>query len=139
MMVNYETIRTSYALFHKLTLCFIKLAGLDPNVNLRSQMRSESHYSNRVMKLFSWIYSLSILAVLLAFSELVLSSSLDTKIGVVYFIWNLSYGVQMFHLLLVFIVRNRRISKMNDVLTRWIKTYFSKSKMPLTGVSVWGL
>ena len=148
MFFSLDTVRPSYALFHKLALCFLKLAGLDPNMNLGSQFKSEPHHchwamkARRLMKVFSWMYSLSILAVLLVtlvenVRYSISSTTLDKKINVVLLIWYTSYGGQSFLLPLVFMVKSRRISKMNSVLIRWIKTYFNRKKLSLMRVLVW--
>ena len=141
MQLNRELFRPSYVHFHKLTICFLKLSGFDPNMNLSSQVRSERHHCNWVWKLFSWIYSLLIFAVLLAnlvgnISLHLISSNLNTKLGVVLLLWNMTFDTQMLLLPLVFFAKNKRVLKMNNVLLRWIKTYFPGSKMSLNGVLV---
>ena len=142
MQLNRELFRPSYAHFHKLTICFLKLSGFDPNMNLSSQVRSECHHCNWVWKFFSWMYSLLILAILLAnlvgnISHHIMSQTLNTKLGVVFLLWNTTFDTQMLLLPLVFFVKNKRVLKMNNVLLRWIKTYFSGSKMSLNGVLFW--
>ena len=144
MHVNRGKTGPSYALVHKFTLFFLKLAGLDPNVSFSSQVKSDRLYCNWVWKLLSWIYSLSILTLLVAnlvftIRSSLLSPTLHTKKGVVFFLWRMTFGTQMLILPLVFIVKNGRISKMNMVLIRWIKNYFFERKMPLFGVLVWKL
>ena len=144
MFFALDTPRLSYVLFHKLTLCFLKLAGLDPNGNLNSQLRRERPNFNWLVKLLSWIYSPSILALLLA--SLVVTMrfhisgvGLHNKFNVVFFLWSAAIGCHCMSLLVVFMVRSQRVSRINDIFIRWMENYFSNSRVSVTVILVWAL
>ena len=132
--------------FHKLVVVLLKLSGFDPSNGLSIQLNPTQKISElRMLKIASWVYSLAIIGVLLtglvAFCHQVFLGPNISDNGVsnmVFRLWTLAFFVHVLTFPLVFILRRKRIIKIDKVFDRWIDEHLSLSNVPIIEFLAWG-